>query len=93
MRWMKLAMRAYGSMCASLQIPVSPGLMRPCAVTLVASTNNQAAPPTARLPRWTRCQSSGIPSTAEYWHMGETTIRFRSVTPRIVRGLSNIGDT
>ena len=36
------------------------------------------APPTARLPRWTRCQSSANPSTEEYWHMGETTIRLRA---------------
>ena len=65
---------------------MSPGVMRPCAVTAVASTKTSPAPPTARLPRWTRCQSSANPSTEEYWHIGETTMRLRSVTPRIMQG-------
>src|SRR5258706_10615010 len=86
-------MRAKGSICRSLQMPVSPGLMRPCAVTPVASTKTSPAPPAARLPRWTRCQSSGSPSTAEYWHIGDTTMRLRSVTPRIARGERRFGDT
>jgi hypothetical protein len=30
--------------------------------------------------------SSGIPSTAEYWHIGETQARFRNVTSRTRRG-------
>ncbi len=56
-------------------------MIRPSAVTAVASTITSATPPAARLPRWTRCQSSANPSLATYWHMGDITIRLRSVTP------------
>ena len=38
----------------------------PRAATAVASTITSPAPPTAREPRWTRCQSVGRPSTDEY---------------------------
>ena len=44
---------------------------------------NRAAPPMAREPRWTRCQSLAKPSSLEYSHMGETAIRLRKVTSRI----------
>ena len=47
---------------SSPQMPRSPGVIRPSRVTAVASTMTSAAPPTARLPRWTRCQSSAKPS-------------------------------
>src|SRR5690606_6972505 len=50
--------------------------------TAVASTMIRPAPPVAREPRCTRCQSPAKPSSAEYWHIGETPIRFRSSTPR-----------
>ncbi len=53
----------------------------------MASTKTRPAPPTARLPRWTRCQSSARPSLAQYWHIGETTTRLRNVVPSIVKGL------
>lgn len=39
----------------------------------------RAAPPTARLPRLTRCQSFAKPSIALYWHIGDTMMRLRSV--------------
>jgi hypothetical protein len=48
------------------QSPVHPGVMRPSGVTAVASATRSPAPPTARLPRWTRCQSFGRPSVALY---------------------------
>src|SRR5215467_8074800 len=60
--------------------------MRPIASTAVASTHSSAAPPSARWPRWIRCQSLAEPSSAEYWHIGETMIRFRSVRPRSWKG-------
>ena len=64
-------------LCASLQIPRSSGLMRPSGSTAAASVNTSPAPPTARLPRWTRCQSLANPSTLEYWHIGDTPeVRF-----------------
>src|SRR5580658_5893409 len=55
-------------------MPRSCGLMRPSADTAQASVKTREAPPTARLPRWTRCQSLAKPSVLEYWHMGETTM-------------------
>jgi hypothetical protein len=32
------------------------------------------------------CQSPGTPSVAMYWHMGETTMRFGTVRPRMSMG-------
>src|SRR6202050_1855069 len=64
-------------------MPRSCGLMRPSGETAQASVKTREAPPTARLPRWTRCQSLAKTSELEYWHMGETTIRLRSRTSRI----------
>ena len=85
----KRAMRASASTCSSFQRPRSCGEMRPSGSTAVASVNTSPAPPTARLPRWTRCQSFAKPSSLEYWHMGETTMRLRSVTPRNFIGWNN----
>src|SRR6187402_3356598 len=59
--------------------------MRPSAVTAAASVRTAPAPPTARLPRWTMCQSLANPSRLEYSHIGETTMRLRSVTSRCCR--------
>src|SRR5580700_11780410 len=64
-------------------MPRSCGLMRPSGDTAQASVKIRAAPPTARLPRWTRCQSLAKPSVLEYWHMGETTMRLRRRMSRI----------
>src|SRR5436305_5790912 len=71
---------------------MSAGEIRPPRVTAVASTTIRAAPPTARLPRWTRCQSLHMPSSALYWHMGDMTIRLRKVTPRRVSGVRRAGE-
>ena len=73
-------------MCSSFQRPRSPGLMRPSGVTALASVITRPAPPTARDPRCTRCQSLAKPSSEEYSHMGETAIRLRKVISRIVKG-------
>src|ERR1700730_16531298 len=67
-------------------MPRSWGLMRPSGETADASVKTSEAPPTARLPRWTRCQSFAKPSLLEYSHMGETTMRFRNVAARIWSG-------
>gem|GEM_PF-6903175 len=45
------------------------------------SRHTTAAPPTAREARWTKCPSSGSPSSEEYWQIGETAMRFRNTTP------------
>ena len=65
------------------------GLIRPSGETAVASVMTSPAPPTARLPRCTRCQSVGYPSRAEYWHIGETAMRLRSVVSRSRRGVKS----
>ena len=61
-------------------MPLSAGLIRPSGETAVASTITSPAPPTAREPRCTKCQSFGKPLSDEYWHIGETAMRFRSTT-------------
>ena len=60
--------------------------MRPIASTAVASMQNIAAPDSARLLIWVKCQSLASPSTAEYWHIGATMMRLASVRPRSVIG-------
>ena len=54
--------------------------------TAVASVKTSPAPPTARLPKCTRCQSLLNPSSLEYWHMGETKTRLGKVMPANWRG-------
>jgi len=61
------------------------------AVTAVASVITRPAPPTARLPRWTKCQSFANPSALEYSHIGETNMRLGNVTVRMVRGSNRCG--
>src|SRR3954471_470192 len=60
--------------------------MRPIASTWVASMQNIAAPDRLRLLMWVKCQSVGTPSSAEYWHIGDTTRRFFKVRPRSLIG-------
>src|SRR5690348_6898436 len=60
--------------------------MRPSGVTAVASMVNIAAPDIIICAQCTRCQSVAQPSTAEYWHIGETTMRFASASSRIAIG-------
>src|SRR5438270_14099417 len=38
-----------------------------------------------------KCQSFMQPSSAEYWHIGETTMRFGSVTPPSWMGVKSLG--
>src|SRR5450432_50030 len=78
------------SRCAFFQIPKSSGEMRPSGDTAAASVIIKAAPPTARLPRCTRCHSLANPSAEEYSHIGETTIRFLNVTDFIVSGVNSL---
>src|SRR6185369_15904340 len=56
--------------------------MRPSGVTAAASVKTSPAPPTARVARWTKCHSFAKPSREEYWHMGETPMRLRTVMSR-----------
>src|ERR1019366_6500972 len=65
-----------------LKIPRPPSETRPAGVTAEASTITSPAPPCARAPRCTRCQSVANPSTDEYWHIGETPMRLAKSTER-----------
>src|ERR1700712_1498695 len=67
------------STCASFQRPVSFGVFIPMGDMAVHSVMINEAPPTARLPKCTRCQLFGTPSTALYCCIGDTAIRLRSV--------------
>lgn len=86
---MNAAMRARGPIWPSSQMPRSSALMRPSGATEAASVRTSPAPPWARPPRCTRCQSLARPSTALYWHMGETAMRLGRVTPRREKGENN----
>src|SRR5881394_196454 len=48
-------------------------------------------PDSASWPRWMRCQSFIAPSSAEYWHIGETTMRLGSVMPPSWIGVKSLG--
>jgi hypothetical protein len=77
------------SMCSSFQMPRSQGDILPFAVTAIASVNTSAAPPIARVPKCTRCQSFAQPSSEEYWHIGDVTILFLNSMPFIRSGSNN----
>src|SRR5712664_543722 len=64
--WQNSTMRLKASRCASFHRPLSPGEMRASDDGQVISTYTSPAPPIARLPRCTKCQSPGTPSAAEY---------------------------
>src|SRR5580698_1848481 len=70
---------------ASFHNPRQPGVMRPIASTCVASMQNIEAPDSASELMWVKCQSVASPLSAEYWHIGDTTMRFDSVRPRNFR--------
>src|SRR4026208_2493313 len=72
-------------------MPRSWGLMRPAGGAALASVIPSAAPPAARVPRCTRCQSFENPSTLEYWHIGETMMRLASVSERSGSGSKRCG--
>ena len=61
-------------------------MILPSALTAVASIVNMPAPDSSICPQWIRCQSVAPPSSAEYWHIGDTTMRLGSATPRSAMG-------
>ena len=71
-------------------MPAQPGVIRPDGETQTISVITSPAPPSARAPRWTRWKSVGIPSSAEYMSIGETTTRLAS-SSRPSRNGWNIG--
>ncbi len=62
-------------------------MIRPISSTWVASMQNIAAPDSASVLMWVKCQSLAEPSSAEYWHIGDTMMRLESLRPR-----SSIGE-
>ena len=65
-------------------------MMRPMASTWVASMQNIAAPDSDRLLMWVKCQSLAEPSSAEYWHIGDTMMRLAKVKPRKEIGVKSV---
>src|SRR5260370_337178 len=60
--------------------------MRPVDSACVASMQNIAAPDSARLLMWVKCQSLASPFSAEYWHIGATMMRLRRFSSRSLIG-------
>ena len=85
----KAAIRASSAICSSRHRPRSPCVILPSSRTAVASRNTMPAPPCANFPACTKCQSLANPSWAEYWHIGEITIRLREVMPRNCSGVKS----
>src|SRR3982074_748604 len=66
--------------------------MRPIADTAVASIVNMPALDSSSWPQCTMCQSVAQPSTAEYWHIGDTTMRLARGTLRSLKGENRVTD-
>src|SRR6202051_4734806 len=73
---------------ASFHRPRQPGVMRPVASTWVASMQNIAAPDSASVLIWVKCQSLASPFSAEYWHIGATMMRLASFSSRSFIGVN-----
>src|SRR5260221_13405352 len=67
-------------------MPRQPWVMRPRRSTPVASTVIRPAPDMANVIQCWRCQSVAEPSSAEYWHIGETAMRLDICIPPISIG-------
>src|SRR5471032_914867 len=75
---------------ASEYKPRSAAVMRPCALTAVASVLSMPASDRARWPRWIMCQSLAEPSSsAEYWNIGAMAMRFFNCTGPSAHGENN----
>jgi len=57
----------------------------------VASVNTMPGPAAALAPKVCTCQSQPSPSSALYWHIGDTAIRLRAVMERKVMGWNSSG--
>src|SRR5665213_3409111 len=82
----KSCTRLRAASLSSEYMPAHFGEMRPCGLTLVISAMTRPAAPSAILPSHVKCQSLAEPLLELYWHIGETTTRFGSVSPRMMRG-------
>ncbi len=64
-------------------------MIRPRRSTPVASNVMVAACDMPSVIQCWRCQSVGAPSSAEYWHIGATAMRLRTVMPPRANGENN----
>ena len=69
--------------------PGPAGEIRPSGTTAVASVITSPAPPRATARGGRGASRSGTPSTAEYWHIGETQTRLRTLTSRRAMGVKS----
>ena len=88
--WANVTIRFHASTWSGRYMPAHPGVILPMSDTQIISVMTNPAPPSARAPRCTRWKSPGVPSTAEYMSIGDTTTRFRNSNPRNRSGV-NIG--
>jgi hypothetical protein len=89
----RLGLTRPSAMIASEYSPRQTGVIRPSGVTV--STITIPAPDRDSEPRCCWCQSFADPSTALYWHIGDTAMRLASVRPPMVIGENSfdvIGD-
>src|SRR3984957_4260818 len=82
----KSCTRLSAASLSSDHMPAHFGVIRPCGFTSVISHITSPAQPSDILPRCIRCQSLAEPSLEFYWHIGDTTTRLGSVSPRSVMG-------
>ncbi len=79
------------STCSGAYMPVQPGVMRASPADVGHLGDHQRRRRRSRGCRGAPGASRrGMPSSAEYWHIGETTTRFGSTRPRSRNGV-NIG--
>jgi hypothetical protein len=78
----RLGLTRPSAMIASEYSPRQTGVIRPSGVTV--STITIPAPDRDSEPRCCWCQSFADPSTALYWHIGDTAMRLASVRPPMV---------
>jgi hypothetical protein len=72
--------------------PETAGVIRPSGATAVISTIITPAPDNDSEPKCCRCQSFAEPSTALYWHIGDTAMRLARVRPPMVIGENRCND-
>src|ERR1700704_4986908 len=61
------------------------------ASTAVASRITRPAPDIANEPRCIQCQGCATPSSAAYWHIGETTMRLGNSKAASLNGVNRTG--
>src|SRR5699024_12570591 len=71
--------------------PAHAWVLRPSGSIAVSAPNTMPAPPMAKRPKLTSCQSPGAPFSDAYWHIGDATIRLRIFRSRSISGVNSKG--